>query len=190
MSLTFDPLREAEELREQLGSDKRRLILFFGAGTSQAVGIDSVLSLTTNVRPELNSAQRAHFDRILGARAGSHIEHVLNHVRLCRELIDSSNTKSADGFDGDDARDMDRAICRAIYKRVKVDPPGGFGIHANVAAWMNSIQRARPVEIFSTNSRSTPSRSGAKRFSPIVGGENSLLTSRGADATRLIHILI
>jgi SIR2-like domain len=151
MSLTFDPLREAEELREQLGSDKRRLILFFGAGTSQAVGIDSVLSLTTNVRPELNAAQKAHFDRILAARAGSHIEHVLNHVRLCRELIDSGATKSAGGFDGDDARDMDRAICRAIYKRVKVDPPGGFGIHANVAAWMNSIQRAKPVEIFSTN---------------------------------------
>lgn len=151
MALTFDPLREAEELREQLGSDKRRLILFLGAGTSQAVGIDSVTSLTTNVRPELTATQQSQYDKILAARAGSHIEHVLNHVRICRELIEGSTTTSAGGFGGNEAAEMDRSICRAIYKRVKIDPPKGFGTHANFAAWLNSIQRAKPVEIFSTN---------------------------------------
>ena len=152
MALTFDPLREAEELREQLGSDKRRLILFFGAGTSQAVGIDSVTSLTKNVRPELAATQQTQYDKILAtAGAGSHIEHVLNHVRLCRELIGGSTTASAGGFAGNEAAEMDRAICREIYKRVKIDPPKGFGTHANFAAWLNSIQRAKPVEIFSTN---------------------------------------
>jgi hypothetical protein len=151
MALAFDPLREAEEIREQLGSDKRRLILFLGAGTSQAVGIDSVSSLTTNVKPELSASQQAQFDKILAARSGSHVEHVLNHVRLCRELIEASATKSADGFGGSEAAEMDRAICRAIYKGVNIDPPQGFGTHANFAAWLNSIQRAKPVEIFSTN---------------------------------------
>lgn len=151
MALAFDPLREAEELREQLGSDKRRLILFLGAGTSQAVGIDSISSLTKNVRPELTASQQTQFDKILAVHSGSHIEHVLNHVRLCRELIEASATKSADGFSGSEAAEMDRAICRAIYKRVKIDPPKGFGTHANFAAWLNSIQRTQPVEIFSTN---------------------------------------
>jgi hypothetical protein len=151
MAVAFDPLREAEEIREQLGSDKRRLILFLGAGTSQAVGIDSVSSLTKNVKPELSAPQQAQFDKILAAHSGSHIEHVLNHVRLCRELIEASAAKSADGFGGSEAAEMDRAICRAIYKRVKIDPPQGFGTHTNFAAWLNSIQRAKPVEIFSTN---------------------------------------
>jgi len=151
MAQTFDPLREAEELREQLGSDKRRLILLFGAGTSQAVGIDSIAALTTNVRPELAGPQQPHYDKILAMRAGSHIEHVLNHVRLCREMIGDSATASAGDFTGSEAAKMDRAICRAIYKRVKIDPPKGFGAHANFAAWLNSIQRAKPVEIFSTN---------------------------------------
>jgi len=151
MAQTFDPLREAEELREQLGSDKRRLILLFGAGTSQAVGIDSIASLTSNVRPELTGPQQSHYDKILGLHAGSHIEHVLNHVRLCRELIEANTAASPDGFSGSEAAEMDRAVCRAIYKRVKIDPPRGFGTHANVAAWLNSIQRTKPVEIFSTN---------------------------------------
>jgi hypothetical protein len=122
MAQTFDPLREAEELREQLGSDKRRLILFFGAGTSQAVGIDSIASLTNNVRSALTDTQRAHYDKILSMRGGSHIEHVLNHVRLCREMIGDSATATAGDFTGSEAAEIDRAICRAIYKRVKIDP--------------------------------------------------------------------
>jgi hypothetical protein len=36
MTVTHDPVREAEELREQLGSDRRRLIVFFGAGILNA----------------------------------------------------------------------------------------------------------------------------------------------------------
>jgi hypothetical protein len=151
MALTFEPLREAEELREQLGSDKRRLLLFFGAGTSQSVGIDSVAALTKNVRPELTPAQQTHYDRILALRPSSHIEHVLNNVRLCRELIGGSTTSSAGGFTGIEAAEMDRTICRAIYKRVKIEPPKGFSFHTNFAAWLSSIQRSKPVEIFSTN---------------------------------------
>jgi len=151
MALTFEPVREAEELREQLGSDKRRLLLFFGAGTSQSVGIDSVLVLTKNVRPELNAAQQSNYDRILALQPKSHIEHVLNNIRLCRELIGASTTTSVGGFTGIEAAEMDRAICRAIYKRVKIEPPKGYSFHASFAAWLNSIQRAKPVEIFSTN---------------------------------------
>src|SRR6266851_2177132 len=151
MAPTFDPLREAEELREQLGSDKRRLILLFGAGTSQAVGIDSVASLTSNVKTALSGSQQSHYDKILALHDGSHIEHVLNHVRLCRELIEANTTASPDGFSGSEAAEMDRAICKAIYKRIRIDPPKGFGTHANFAAWLSSIQRAKPVEMFSTN---------------------------------------
>lgn len=148
----FDPLREAEELREQLGSAKRRLILFFGAGTSQAVGIDGVPQLTGNVRTDLTEAQRAQYDRLLDeAGKTGNVEHVLNKVRLCRELIGESSTAEAGGFTGKQAIELDRAICRAIYQRVKIEPPKGFRVHAEFAAWLSSIERIKPVEIFSTN---------------------------------------
>src|SRR5258708_6913309 len=152
MNITFDPVREAVELREQLGSDKRRLILFFGAGTSQAVGIDSIIQLTSNVRAALSTVQQGQYDRILKeAGPTGHVEHVLNKIRLYRELISSSETTSVDGFNGKSAIEMDRAICRAIYERVKLDPGKGFTAHAEFAAWVNSIQRLKPAEIFSTN---------------------------------------
>jgi len=152
VSTTFDPLREAEELREQLASDRRRLIVFFGAGTSQAVGLDGVVQLTSNVRAQLEPALQPEYDRILAeVGAGAHIEHVLNRVRLCREMIGDSKTASAGGFTGAAATELDRAICKAIYQRICVDPPKGFQLHAEFAAWLSSIQRAKPVEIFSTN---------------------------------------
>lgn len=152
MTTTFDPVREAEELREQLGSDRRRLLVFFGAGTSQAVGIDGVAQLTKNVACDLRGADRAHYDRILSqAGAGAHVEHVLNRVRLCREMIGSSPTAEADGIKSDEAVSLDRAICAAIYNRVRVDPPKGYQLHAEFAAWISSVNRAKPVEIFTTN---------------------------------------
>ena len=152
MTTTFDPVREAEELREQLGSDRRRLLVFFGAGTSQAVGIDGVVQLTKNVASDLKGDQRAHYDRLLSqSGTGAHVEHVLNRVRLCREMIGDSKTVEADGIKGEDATKLDRAICSAIYDRVKVDPPKGFQLHAEFAAWLSSIQRTKPVEIFTTN---------------------------------------
>ena len=102
MSSTHDPVREAEELREQLGSDRRRLLIFFGAGTSQAVGIDGAVQLTANIRSDLTPAQMAHYDRFLKqAGPGANLEHVLDRVRLCREMIGDSDTVEADGTHGE-----------------------------------------------------------------------------------------
>jgi hypothetical protein len=152
MTTTHDPVREAEELREQLGSDRRRLLVFFGAGTSQAVGIDGAVQLTKNIRTDLSGTQQQHYDRFLAqAGAGANLERALDRVRLCREMIGESKTAEADGLKGVEAEELDRAICRAIYTRVKIDPPKGFQLHAEFAAWLSSIQRSKPAEIFSTN---------------------------------------
>jgi hypothetical protein len=152
MTMTFDPVREGEELREQLGSDKRRLIVFFGAGTSQAVGIDGIVQLTANVRGDLSALQQAHYDRLQKQIGGAaNVENILDRVRLCRELIGGDPAAEIEGLKGTEAAELDRAICRAIHKRIKVDPPMGLQKHAEFAAWLSSIQRTRPAEIFSTN---------------------------------------
>lgn len=152
MTTSFDPVREAEELREQLGSDRRRLITFFGAGTSQAAGIDGVVQLTRNIGSSLAAPFDKQYARVLTeAGAGAHIEDVLNRVRLCREMIGASTTAEAGGFKGDEAEKLDRAICREVYNRVSAKPPKGYKLHAEFASWLNSIQRSKPVELFSTN---------------------------------------
>lgn len=151
MSVTFDPLKEAEELREQLSSDKRRVLFFFGAGTSQAVGVDGIVPLTSKIAGDLTAQCRAHYERVLKELGtGATVETVLDRVRLCRQLI-GQTTGEAGGFKGDEATTLDRQICKAIYERVKPDPPKGLAIHARFASWLNSIPRSHPAEIYTTN---------------------------------------
>ena len=64
-----DPLREAHEFRDQVGSEGRRLAFFFGAGTSQAAGIDGIAGLTEKVGASLSGDQKKHYDRLI-AEAG------------------------------------------------------------------------------------------------------------------------
>lgn len=148
-----DPKREAEEVREQLSSDRRRLVVLFGAGTSQAVGLDGVQALTQNIRATLTvPSQQNHYDRLLAnGGQGANVEHVLNRLRLCRELIGGDANAVADGLRGAEARDLDRAICKAIYDRVRIEPSGGIQPHVDFASWLGSIPRQLPVEVFSTN---------------------------------------
>jgi len=149
MTHSFDPVREAEEFREQLGSDRRRLMFFFGAGTSQAVGLEGIVQLTKSISAELKGNDKGHYDRLL-KKEGANVETILSTVRLYREIIDGGE-ETAGGFKGKEAEDLDRAICAAIYRKVTITPPKGFSFHAEFAGWLNSIERSKPVEIFSTN---------------------------------------
>ena len=92
-------------MREQLGSDRRRLIVFFGAGTSQAVGIDGIMQLTKNVGDTIDATYKPQYERLLAdSGAGAHVEHVLNRVRLCRDMIADSVSASAGGLEQEKRR--------------------------------------------------------------------------------------
>ena len=147
-----DPPREAHEFRDQVGSERRRLAFFFGAGTSQAVGIDGIAALTKKVGTTITDGSKAGYARLLAeAGASGTVETVLDSVRLCRELIGNSTDRVANGFKGTEAADLDRAICRSIYEAVAKDPPRGLGLHVSFASWLRSIESQTAVEVFTTN---------------------------------------
>ena len=149
--MNFDAVREAAELRNQLSSDKRRLAFFFGAGTSQAVGIPGLASLTKTVAGDLPEKERKHFERLLKEDADGNLETVLNRVRLCREMLGENQDRRVDELSSTEASSLDRAICRAIRKEVGISPPRGLKPHYIFSHWLKTINRAFPVEIFTTN---------------------------------------
>jgi len=148
----FDPLREANELRGQLASEKRRLAFLFGAGTSQAVGLEGLLGLTKAVREDLGDAKnRKVYDAFLKLDAPGNLETVLSRIRLCRELVGVDSSRQIDGISGDDAAAIERLICHSVQKRVGIEPPGGFAPHFIFAHWVKTLDRSFPVEVFTTN---------------------------------------
>jgi hypothetical protein len=149
--MNFDSAREAAELRNQLSSDKRRLAFFFGAGTSQAVGIPGLVPLTQLVSEGLSNGYREHFERLLGQDTNGNLETVLNRVRLCREMLGDNPTRKVEGLSASEAGALDRFICQEIRKHVGVSPPRGLKTHYVFAHWLKTINRVFPIEIFTTN---------------------------------------
>ncbi len=155
MISTHDPLRAGQDIREQLALEKRRLAFFFGAGTSMAVGLPGIMELTAQVSQRLEETAKSHFGKVMDDLAqGSNVEHVLDRVRMYRELIGESEEKEFAGIKGATAaRALDYAICQAIREIIRVDPPKGMKPHQTFGQWLRAlhIRREWPVEVFSTN---------------------------------------
>ncbi len=84
----------------------------------------------------------------------SNVENVLASIRTIRELIGNSEGNEYNGLKGvTAAKQLDSAICRAIYEIVCGDPPKGLRPHLIFSHWLRTlhINRYCPVEIFTTN---------------------------------------
>src|ERR1035441_6413676 len=147
----YDPLAEAQELREQLGSDRRRLALLLGAGTSQSVGLEGIAQLTANIAGDLDSSSKASYERLLSTGRQRTVEDVLSAVRLCRELAEEDPNAEVLGLKPDTAGELDRAICNVIRKRVDIEPPKGLDPFITLASWLSFVDRSSPSELFTTN---------------------------------------
>lgn len=154
MKISHDPLNAAIEIREQLASEARRLLFFFGAGTSMAVGLPGIIDLTKQVSNNLKAPTKTQFESILKQLPDrSHLEMVLDRVRTLRELIGDSTVKEYDGLKGNDATNLDLAICQAISEIVRKPAPKGLAPHRIFSQWLRALHSSRdwPVEVFTTN---------------------------------------
>lgn len=148
-----DPLRELLEIRNQLSYTKR-LGFLFGAGTSKAMGISDIASLTKKVEESLEKEYKKDFASIKNSldKESQHIEAILNQIRLIRQLTYEKATKSFDGIDGERATKLDKAICNKIYEIIsKEEQTANLKISKSFISWLNWISRDFTKEIFTTN---------------------------------------
>ncbi len=187
-STIYDALDEAREFREQLASDRRRTAFLFGAGTSQAVGLDGIVQLTAKIPELLSDGLRPSYERVLkDLGSGGTVEGVLDRVRLYRELLgDTGITDRVSEISGSDAMRLDCAICKAIFERINVDPPNGLTPYVNFGGWVGSIARSFPVEIFTTNYDVLIERGleqvGTPHFDGFVGSYSPTFSPASVDA--------
>jgi SIR2-like domain len=155
MAITHDALRAANEMREQLASAERRLGFFCGAGTSMSVGLPGIQKLTAEVKTKLVGTQREQFELIAqDLPADANVEHILNRVRLYRELIGDSTDREYCKIKGiDEGRALDVAICGAISNSIRETVKQSARPHLVLAQWLRALHSRRdwPVEVFTTN---------------------------------------
>lgn len=188
--ITHDPLRAALEIREQLASEKRRLSFFLGAGTSMSVGMPGINELTKRVSDLLKEPQKKQFENVKKQLAEtSNVENVLDRIRTIRELIGDSEESEYNGLKGVTVvKQLDSAICRAIYEIVRGDPPKGLKPHLVFSHWLRSfhINRYCPVEIFTTNYdlmlEKAMEQSGVPFFDGFVGSVTPFFAPESVEA--------
>lgn len=149
---TYDPLRTAQELRDQMASGRRRTGLLLGAGTSMAATLPGLDQLTVRVHSRLTGSVRDDFNTIVSkVGTAANIENILDRVRLIRELLSADPAGDYEGISGARAKALDVAICQGIYEEVRDIPLSEMGAHQSLASWIRHVRREEAIEVFTTN---------------------------------------
>jgi len=153
--LSYDPWEIAEEIREQLASEKRKIAFFFGAGTSMAVGLPGIDLLTEKIASELKEAEKTSYESVKSHLPEKvNIELILDRIRIIRELIGDSEEREIDGLKGKkNAANLDSRICELISKIIKEAKIPEDKPHNIFAQWLWLLHNKRyyPAEIFTAN---------------------------------------
>ncbi len=165
MNLFHDPHRQESYLRQCLAHDKKPIGLLLGAGAPMAIRKESngnncplipdILELTRQVckllsdDPNLREAYSklcTNFNN--DGIQMPNLEEILSHIRSLRQVV---GTGEARGLNISELNDLDISICNKINNCVCESLTEKTTPYHKVAAWIRSISRSVPVEIFTTN---------------------------------------
>ena len=192
MSLTYDPLAVALEIREQLASEKRKLAFFLGAGTSMAVGIPGINELSDKVCEQLSEPFKTQYNTVKNKIPTSpNVEKILDRIRLIREMIGDSEKEEMDGLKGaTTAKSIDTTICNTICEIISKTPGKGLNTHLDFAHWIRALHSHRdyPLEIFTTNYdvllECAMEQIGLPYFDGFVGSVNPFFVPESVEAEK------
>jgi hypothetical protein len=143
---THDPLEFTTSLGAKLATRSRHVCVLLGAGAAQACGLPNVDGLEKAVAGRLKGDQRTAYQALL---KGRDLEQGLSRLRRIYALLEGSG-ETLGGLGSDAARELDRAVCRAIVAELdlsRADPEA----MRSFAFWVARADYHLPVEIFTVN---------------------------------------
>lgn len=151
----LDVVKEIRELKTQLAYS-RKIGFFFGAGTSCTLNLPTIEKLTVDVEKALAGDLLENFriirDDLKATVKDVNIEDVLNQIRRIREITNDKIDKKYIAVSGEDAKDLDKAICKCIYDIITAgEEKADLTTPIKFLAWLNILNREHTKEIFTTN---------------------------------------
>lgn len=155
--IQFDVLREIRELKNQL-SYASRYGFFFGAGTSCALGVPNIATLTDTVEENLQEPQLSQFQAIKNDLITTYtakvinIEDILTQVRQIRSITNENKAKAYLNVNGEQAVALDKKICKIIYTTINdKESVADLSNTKKFFAWLNMQSSNFSKELFTTN---------------------------------------
>lgn len=160
--MNHDQIRHLRSLRLLLSQDKSPLGFLLAAGCPRSVKDTSGNPLLPDMSGLSKIISDAHagdsdtspFKRLMEelGKAGKNtknLEDVLTYIRSMKEVSTGGGTVR--GFTETELVTLETEICNKISTSVTKDLPDGENSYRRFARWVSSIDRATPVEIFTTN---------------------------------------
>lgn len=167
---THDPIRQIGFLQQALSQNRKQVGFFLGAGCPLSVRVNErtengqvatdplipdVAGLTKIIHGKLtgSTATPSSWDRvkaIVKDDGGNeeNIEKILSQARLLQSVAGRGLARE---MKADELIDLDQKICAIISEEVNKSLPNRQSAYHNLAVWIRSIRRERPVHIFTTN---------------------------------------
>lgn len=160
--MNHDQIRHLRSLRLLLSQDKSPLGFLLAAGCPRSVedtsgnpllpdmaGLSKLISDAHASDPDTTSFKRLMEELSKAGKNTKNLEDVLTYIRSMKEV--STGGGNVRGFTETELVTLETEICNKISTSVTKDLPDGENSYRRFARWVSSIDRATPVEIFTTN---------------------------------------
>jgi hypothetical protein len=171
MSKTHEIYRQVGYIQQLLAQNKKSIGIFIAAGCPLAVRVNpreeagklvsdplipDVAGLTNIIKMRLagpDADTPSKCDQLVAqmiddGMENPNIEDMLSHIRSLKQVAGKGKVR---GFVAEDLTAMDDAICGIISEQVDKELPNTETPYHDVAIWSRSIEREKPVHIFTTN---------------------------------------
>ena len=158
-------------IQQILAQNKKAIGIFIAAGCPLSIRVNDreengnkindplipdVAGLTKIITQQLSSADPtnpSNCDKLVSQMkedglANPNIEDMLSHVRSLKQVVGKGTARD---FIAQDLIDMDDAMCKIISEQVDKELPNVDSPYHDIAIWSRSIEREKPVHIFTTN---------------------------------------
>lgn len=169
---THDPAQFAGGLSAKLATRSRHVCAFLGAGTSKACGLPDVVTLQSRITAQLNGDELTAFKRITSTR---NLEQALSRLRRIQAVVEADDV--VDGLTGNQAKDLDAAICRIIIAELSTTSVDLNPVW-NLASWVARADYVKPLELFTVNYDSLLEQALEARGVPYFDGFVGSLKAR------------
>ena len=201
MSDKHDPIKQIKFLSQSLSNDKKPLSFFISAGCPLGVTmpkdkwplIPAIKELSQKVNAELlkegkEELRYADFIEEIKKDSKDH-ENIELVLSFARSLKDVSIGGEARGFTNKELAEIEKQICSYIAKLINVELPNHITPYHKFASWIASIDRDKPIEIFTTNYDLLIEQALEETYVPyfdgFVGARNSFFDLRAIESNSI-----
>lgn len=201
--------RQLDYIKQSLAQNKKHVGFFVGAGCPLSVrvpdaggGIDAtkplipdVAGLTAAIAGELRSKNgnaKTSYDKleqlfVEDERPNYNIEDILSLIRSMHSVAGKGNVR---GLGASQLDELDKSICTIISDIVDKPLPAQSTAYTELAVWARSINREKPVHVFTTNydllMEEALERASAAYFDGFIGSRKAFFDLAAVENEHLL----